>query len=70
MPGLATQVEQYSVVIAIGGVPVRVNTIDPVFLEMLENRYAGFVSGEVHAEFDRRGPDANGSGESGCGCKR
>ena len=52
MPGLATQVEQYSVVIAIGGVPVRVNTTDPDFLEMLENRYAGFVSGESHAEFD------------------
>ncbi len=52
MPGLAAQVEQYSVVIAIGGVAVRVNTTDPVFLEMLENRYAGFVSGEAHAEFD------------------
>jgi hypothetical protein len=52
VPGLATQVEQYSVVIAIGGVPVRVNTTDPDFLEMLENRYAGFVSGESHAEFD------------------
>ena len=44
MPGLATQVEQYSVVIAIGGVAVRVNTTDADFLEMLENRYAGFVS--------------------------
>jgi hypothetical protein len=52
VPGLAAQVEQYSVVIAIGGVAVRVNTTDPVFLEMLENRYAGFVSAEAHAEFD------------------
>ena len=52
MPGLATQVERYNVVIAIGGVPVRVNTTDPVFLGMLENRYAGFVSEEAHAEFD------------------
>jgi hypothetical protein len=52
VPGLATQVERYNVVIAIGGVPVRVNTTDPVFLGMLENRYAGFVSGEAHAEFD------------------
>ncbi len=52
MPGLATQVEHYNVVIAIGGVPVRVNTTDPGFLEMLENRYAGFVSGEAYAEFD------------------
>jgi hypothetical protein len=53
VPGLATQIERYSVVIAIGGVPVRVNTADPDFLEMLERRYAGFVSAaEERAEFD------------------
>jgi hypothetical protein len=52
VPGLATQVERCSVVIAIGGVPVRVNTTDADFLEMLHDRYAGFVSPEVHAEFD------------------
>jgi hypothetical protein len=52
VPGLATQVERYNVVIAIGGVPVRVNTTDPDFLDMLENRYAGFVSEEAHVEFD------------------
>ncbi len=52
MPGLATQVERYSVVIAIGGVPVRVNTTDADFLEMLQNRYAGFVSAESDAEFE------------------
>jgi hypothetical protein len=52
VPGLATQVERYSVVIAIGGVPVRVNTTDADFLEMLQNRYAGFVNAEGHAEFD------------------
>jgi hypothetical protein len=40
------------VVIAIGGIPVRVNTTDPGFLEMLENRYAGFVSEEARTEFD------------------
>jgi hypothetical protein len=52
MPGLATAVERYSVVIAIGGVAVRVNTSDADFLEMVESRYAGFVSAETHAEFD------------------
>jgi hypothetical protein len=52
VPGLATQVESYSLVIAIGGVPVRVNTADPNFLEMLQNRYAGFVSDEEPAEFE------------------
>jgi hypothetical protein len=52
MPGLATQVERYSVVIAIGGVAVRVNTTDADFLDMLHARYSGFVSAETHAEFD------------------
>ncbi len=52
MPGLATQVERDSVVIAIGGVAVRVNTADANFLAMLEDRYAGFVNAEARAEFD------------------
>jgi hypothetical protein len=52
VPGLATQIDRHSVVIAIGGVPVRVNTRDADFLEMLENRYAGFLSADAEAEFD------------------
>jgi hypothetical protein len=40
------------VVIAIGGIPVRVNTTDADFLEMLQERYAGFLSAEARAEFD------------------
>jgi hypothetical protein len=52
VPGLATQVERYSVVIAIGGVSIRVNTTDADFLEMLQDRYAGFVRAEGYAEFD------------------
>jgi hypothetical protein len=51
VPGLATQIERYSVVIAIGGVPVRLNTTDPDFLELLHNRYAGFIN-EQEAEFE------------------
>ncbi|MGA8762198.1 MAG: hypothetical protein WB562_04835 [Candidatus Sulfotelmatobacter sp.] len=51
MPQLAAQVDLYSVVIAIGGIPVRVNTSDFSFLEMLQNRYAGFV-GEEPADFE------------------
>jgi hypothetical protein len=50
--GLAAQVERYSVVIAIGGVAVRVNTSDADFLEMVESRYAGFVTAGAQAEFD------------------
>ena len=52
MPGLATQVDRYSVVIAIGGIPIRVNTTDPDFLELLQNRYAGFVDAEERAELE------------------
>jgi hypothetical protein len=52
MPGLATQIERYSLVIAIGGIAFKVNTTDPDFLEMLQNRYAGFLSGELQAEFE------------------
>ncbi len=52
MPGLATQTETYSVEIAIGGVSVRINTIDADFIELLQNRYAGFVSLEASPEFD------------------
>jgi hypothetical protein len=43
-------------VIAIGGVPVRVNTSDADFLALLEKRYAGFVNAgtgaETQAEFE------------------
>lgn len=52
MPALAPQVEVYSVVIAIGGVAIKVNTTDADFLGMLQDRYAGFVSAEARAEFD------------------
>jgi hypothetical protein len=50
VPGLAAQVERYSVVIAIGGVAVRVNTADVDFLAMLEDRYGGFVIAKTSAE--------------------
>lgn len=39
-------------VIAVGGVPVRMNTVDADFIELLQNRYAGFVSHEASAEFE------------------
>jgi hypothetical protein len=52
LPELATQVERYSVVIAIGGISVRVNTTDADFLRMLENRYSGFLSERAEDEFE------------------
>lgn len=38
--------------IAIGGIAVRVNTTDSDFLNMLQNRYAGFVNANASAEFE------------------
>jgi hypothetical protein len=52
VPTVAPQIEPYSVVIAIGDVPVRVNTADAQFFEMLQDRYAGFLTVNPHAEFD------------------
>ena len=52
MPRLATQLERSSVVIAIGGAAVRIHTTDVDFLQMLEDRYAGFLSAEAGADFD------------------
>jgi len=54
LPELTAAVERRSLVIEVGGVPVRVNTTDPRFLVMLQNRYAGFLSdsGQPDIEFD------------------
>jgi hypothetical protein len=49
-----TEVERLSLVIEIGGMPVRVHTTDQGFLEMLQARYTGFVteSDRADIEFD------------------
>ncbi len=52
MPQLTTEVDRLSLVIEIGGMPVRVHTTDPGFLTLLQDRYAGFVSNAEHAEID------------------
>ena len=54
MPELIAEVERLSLVIEIGGMPVRVNTTDPAFLGLLQDRYAGFLSdsGRPEIAFD------------------
>ena len=56
MPELTVEVDRLSLVIEIGGMAVRVNTTDPLFLAILQDRYCGFVSereGEpAEVEFD------------------
>ena len=52
MPEIITEVEQHSLIIKIGGMPVRVNTADRDFLGMLQNRYAGYVTSTAKAEIE------------------
>jgi hypothetical protein len=51
---LTAEIERLSLVIEIGGMPVRVNTTDPAFVTMLQERYSGYVtaSNRVEIEFD------------------
>jgi hypothetical protein len=50
LPELAADVERLSLLIEIGGMPVRVHTTDPGFLAMLQDRYSGFVTSSELAE--------------------
>ena len=52
MPGLISPVDCLHLTIEIGGIPIRVNTSDADFLDMLQNRYAGFVGSSEHAELE------------------
>jgi hypothetical protein len=54
LPVLTAVVARLSLVIEVGEIPVRVNTTDPGFLKLLEERYAGFVStaNQAAIEFD------------------
>ena len=52
MSEATTEVERLSLVIEIGGMPVRVQTTDPQFLVMLQDRYAGFVTSSQQPEIE------------------
>jgi hypothetical protein len=52
LPELTAPVIRSDVIIEIGGIAARVAAADPAFLQMLENRYAGFVSSRANADFD------------------
>jgi hypothetical protein len=49
---LAAEVERLSLVIEIGGMPIRVCTTDRAFLDMLNHRYCGFVGSSESAEVE------------------
>jgi hypothetical protein len=48
---LTQAADRSNVMIEIGGIAARVAAADPSFLQMLENRYAGFVSSRANADF-------------------
>src|SRR5580698_945192 len=51
LPELTTEIDRLSLVIEIGDMAVRVNTTDPGFVNILQNRYVGFLgSTEGHTE--------------------
>lgn len=52
MPHLISEVDRLSLVVEIGGVPVRVHTTDPRFLGILRDRYSGFLSQSDSPEID------------------
>ena len=52
MPELTAEVERLSLVIEIGGMPIRVHTTDSQFLSLLQDRYAGFVTSTQQAEIE------------------
>jgi hypothetical protein len=49
LQALISPVDCLHLSIEIGGIPIRVNTSDADFLDMLQNRYAGFVGSSKHA---------------------
>jgi hypothetical protein len=52
LPQVISEVEQHSLVIEIGAMPVRVKTSDPGFLNLLQDRYAGYVNSSEAAEVE------------------
>jgi hypothetical protein len=52
LPELTTEIEPLSLVIEIGDMPVRVNTTDPAFVAMLQERYIGYVTDSDHVEIE------------------
>ena len=50
LPALTAEVERFSVIIEIGGMPVCVNTTDHAFRDMLFDRYRGYVTSASEPE--------------------
>ena len=45
-------VQRFSTVVEIGGLPIALRCDNPAFNRLLEERYAGYVVNSEHAAFD------------------
>ena len=52
MPAVMAATQRRSVVVDIGGLPIRLRCDDPAFIRQLNERYAGYVSSTNEANFD------------------
>jgi len=52
MPAVMAAAQRCSVVVDIGGLPIRLRCDDPAFIRQLNERYAGYVSSTNEANFD------------------
>ncbi|HEV3220206.1 MAG TPA: hypothetical protein VGZ48_10575 [Candidatus Acidoferrales bacterium] len=52
MPDVLTTTDSSQVVIEIGGLPIRLSVDDPSFVDLLNNRYAGFVANSSRPRFE------------------
>jgi hypothetical protein len=54
MPDVEAVCRQTDVVVEIGGLPIRFRSSDPTFLDLIQQRYAGYVNpaGDARFEFD------------------
>ncbi len=52
MPGLAATIQSTSVIVEIGGLPIRLRADDSNFIDQAKKRYAGFISPRTEARFE------------------
>jgi hypothetical protein len=52
MPGVTAVAQRSSVVVEVGGLPIRLRCDNPAFIRLLNERYVGYVSSSDEASFD------------------
>ena len=72
VPGVTAVKQCSSVVVEIGGLPIRLHCDDPAFVRLIEERYAGFVNPSSNVAFDfeiELAPPARNPGMRMCRCR-